>query len=129
MAILKIARIGHPVLTKTADVVVDPSAPEILNLIADMAETLNDAGGIGLAAPQVHQSKRIVLFRVPEGRTGEDGADEAVALTVMINPEVEPLDDEMEADWEGCLSLPRISMPAPCSTNATISTASFIPCA
>ena len=68
MAILKIARMGHPVLKAEAEPVVDPKAQEIQQLVRDMMETLEDEGGIGLAAPQVHVSKRVVIFYVPGER-------------------------------------------------------------
>jgi peptide deformylase len=106
MAILKIARMGHPVLRRVADPVPDPTAPEVAALVRDMIETLEDIGGAGLAAPQVHVPLRVVIFKVPAERvTGRDG-DTALPLTVLVNPEVEPLDDEMEIGWEGCLSVP-----------------------
>ncbi|MBF0167034.1 MAG: peptide deformylase [Alphaproteobacteria bacterium] len=101
MAILKIARMGHPVLRATALPVSDPTAPEIQGLVEDMIETLADAGGVGLAAPQVHVPLRLVIFFVPTER-GED----EVPLTVLINPVIEPLGDEEEEGAEGCLSLP-----------------------
>lgn len=103
MAILKIARMGHPTLMRIADPISDARAPAVQQLVADMIDTMVDAPGIGLAAPQVHVPARIVVFRVPDER-GEDG--EGVPLTVLINPEIEPLDDEMETGIEGCLSLP-----------------------
>ena len=106
MAILKIARAGHPVLHQAAEPVVDPSALEVRALVRDMAETLEDAGGIGLAAPQVHVPSRVVIFYIPERRTGDDDEDSAEELTVMINPVIEPQSDETELDWEACLSLP-----------------------
>ena len=115
MAILKIARMGHPVLSRTADMVADPTAPDILRLIADMVDTLTDAGGVGLAAPQVHVPKRVVIFHVPESRAREEtngdedeseDEPEAVPMTVLINPEIEPLDDETSSGVEACLSLP-----------------------
>ena len=68
MAILKIARMGHPVLGRPALPVDDPAAPAIARLIEDMVDTLVDAKGAGLAAPQVHVPLRLVLFRVPPGR-------------------------------------------------------------
>ena len=68
MAILKIARMGHPVLGRPALPVADPAAPAIAHLIDDMLDTLVDASGAGLAAPQVHVPLRLVLFRVPPGR-------------------------------------------------------------
>ena len=65
MAILKIARMGHPVLMGIAEPVEDPTNPEIARLINDMVDTMADAPGIGLAAPQVHVAKRIVIYMVP----------------------------------------------------------------
>ena len=103
MAILKIARMGHPMLSGIAHRVTDPMAPAVHSLIADMIETMLDAPGIGLSAPQVHIPARIVIFEVPENRDRESGG---VPLTVLINPEVEPLSEEMEEGVEGCLSLP-----------------------
>lgn len=117
MAILRIARMGHPVLMRPAEPVSDPKAPEIRRLIADMVDTMADAPGIGLAAPQVHVPKRLVIFHIPEARAqaharaddegGPPPADVgAVPMTVLINPEIEPLGDDTDTDVEGCLSLP-----------------------
>jgi peptide deformylase len=105
MAILKIARMGHPILRRRAEDVTDPSAPEIRALADDMLETMLDAPGTGLAATQVHVPLRLVIFRVPLTEA-EDMAGDEPPLTVLINPILEPLDDEMEEAWEGCLSLP-----------------------
>lgn len=116
MAILKIARMGHPVLRRRADPVADPTAPEIRQLVADMLETMEDAGGVGLAAPQVHVPLRVVVFRLPPERLGPDEtlppdlrADETPVA--LINPVLEPLAGangqlEQEFGWEGCLSVP-----------------------
>ena len=122
MAILKIARMGHPVLLDRAEQVDDPTAPEIAALVETMIETLRDAGGVGLAAPQVHVPKRVMIFEVPETRAaadryraaglGEDGEDpEAgpVPLTVLINPEMDVLDEETDLGLESCLSVPGMS--------------------
>jgi len=119
MAILKIARMGHPVLRLIADPVADPKAPEIRRLIADMIDTMADAPGVGLAAPQVHVPKRLVIFHIPESRartaaqarTDDEGGPipddvEAVPMTVLINPVIEPLTEDQEPGVEGCLSLP-----------------------
>lgn len=110
MAILKIARMGHPVLLERAAEVPAAPTPELTRLIRDMAETLEDAGGVGLAAPQVHMPLRLFIYLVPENRA-EDGA--AVPLTVVINPVVTPLDAEMELGWEGCLSIPGLRAAVP----------------
>lgn len=117
MAILKIARIGHPVLRQKAVEVSDPKAPEIRLLVADMLDTIKDAGGVGLAAPQVHHSLRLVIFFVPQARAvderyrdaGLDDDTEEVPLTVLINPEIEVIGNETAATYEGCLSVPHMT--------------------
>jgi peptide deformylase len=106
MAILKIARMGHPVLARAAEAVDDPTAPEIRRLVADMIETMRDANGAGLAAPQVHVPLRVVVFHVPAQRAAQDTLPRPEGLTVLINPVVEPGGEEMALGWEGCLSLP-----------------------
>jgi peptide deformylase len=75
--------------------VADPTAPEIRRLVADMAETMEDAQGLGLAAPQVHVPLRLFVWR--------GGAGNVIAL---INPEYEAVGEETEDGWEGCLSIP-----------------------
>lgn len=102
MAILKIARMGHPVLSAPAAAVADPTAPEIQRLIADMIETMEDADGAGLAAPQVHVPLRVVIFHVPRGRDESN----AQPLSILINPVIDPLGSETDLGWEGCLSVP-----------------------
>jgi peptide deformylase len=108
MAILKIARMGHPILRAPALAVADPTAPDIRALVGDMWETLADIGGAGLAAPQVHVGRRVVIFHVPKARAEREGA-EAVGPTVLINPEIEPLDQDMIEGWEACLSVPGLT--------------------
>jgi peptide deformylase len=112
MAILKIARMGHPILSAVAKAVSDPTAPEIRRLVADMLETMVDSNGAGLAAPQVHVSLRVVVFQAPAERDERLGAAErfecTAPLTVLINPEIEVIGAEREAGWEGCLSVPEL---------------------
>jgi peptide deformylase len=111
MAILKIARMGHPVLATPAKAVSDPKSQEIHHLINDMVETMMDANGAGLAAPQVHVPLRVVVFQAPgersdPGLADEERFDHTAPLTVLINPEIEILTPELEGGWEGCLSVP-----------------------
>jgi len=113
MAILKIARMGHPVLRDKAETVADPAAPEIRQLVADMIETMEDAGGTGLAAPQVHVSKRVVVFQVMEERLTGRPLDTPLDLTAIVNPAIEPLTSEQELGWEGCLSVPGLRGAVP----------------
>ncbi len=113
MAILKIARMGHPVLLRRCDPVPDPGAPEIRRLVADMMETMEDAPGVGLAAPQVFQPLRLFVFRVPGDRSGVDPTDSPVGNSVLINPELELIGDERTLGWEGCLSIPGMRAAIP----------------
>jgi peptide deformylase len=113
MAILKIARMGHPVLLQKCEPVADPGAPEIRRLVADMMETMEDAAGAGLAAPQVHVPLRLFVFRVSAGRVQEDPEDVPMGNTVLINPEVELLGEERVLGWEGCLSIPGMRAAVP----------------
>jgi len=120
MAILKIARMGHPVLRRKADPVADPGAPEVVRLVQDMLDTMEDAGGTGLAAPQVHVPLRIVVFFVSGRRAAEEdgagGGAEAVPLTVLINPEIEHLTEEASLGPEACLSVPGLVGQVPRTT-------------
>ncbi|MHB8079797.1 MAG: peptide deformylase [Candidatus Krumholzibacteriia bacterium] len=102
MSILKIARLGHPVLREIAEPI-EPReirGPEVQRLIRDMFETMAEYNGVGLAAPQVHVSKRLVLVG-----GGEDEAGEPL-VRVLINPEVRATTTELAGMWEGCLSIP-----------------------
>jgi peptide deformylase len=111
MAILKIARMGHPILATPARSVTDTKNPEIRRLVNDMIETMIDANGAGLAAPQVHVPLRIVVFQAPDSRSDpglseEERYDHTAPLTVLINPEIQVLGADQEGGWEGCLSVP-----------------------
>ncbi len=113
MAILKVARLGHPVLRRVADVVaLDTIAqPQFQQFIDDMIETMQEYHGIGLAAPQIHESVRIFIAGIEEEdpRTGET---EIVPLAI-INPEVTAIGRDLIEDWEGCLSIPDIRGKVP----------------
>jgi peptide deformylase len=113
MAILKIARMGHPVLRRVAEPVADPRAGEIKQLVADMLETLEDIGGAGLAAPQVHVSRRVVIFRVPAERTTGRPEDPPQELLALVNPVITPIGDVREIGWEACLSVPGLHGAVP----------------
>ncbi len=105
MAIRKIARMGHPVLRQPTALVVDPTAPEVARLIADMFETMVDAEGVGIAAPQVYESVKIVMLYTPEDAARPDDLRDK-DLAILINPVVTVLGESLEEGWEGCLSVP-----------------------
>jgi peptide deformylase len=106
MALLKIARMGHPVLRTRAQEVPDPTAPWVRQLVDDMIETMEDAGGTGIAAPQVHAPYRLLVFQVLGERVSELPGDGEQPLTALVNPEIELIGDERVLGWEGCLSVP-----------------------
>lgn len=104
MAIREILRMGNPILLKVSEKVKKFDTPEIHELIKDMIETMKDAQGAGLAAPQVGESIQLVIFGVDKNERYPDA--EEVPFTVLINPVITPLTQEKEDDWEGCLSVP-----------------------
>ncbi len=101
VSILKIAKVGHPILLNKSADIKEFSTSSLKKMIYDMSETMIDYNGIGLAAPQVHISKRIIIFRNPDKVDNEK-----IQITPLINPSFKPLTDEKEDDWEGCLSIP-----------------------
>ena len=103
MSILKIARLGHPILYKKASLVDNITEPDIKKLIHDMSETMIDYKGIGLAAPQVHISKQIIIFRMIEDQEKESNE---IKITALINPRIIKTSEETDNQWEGCLSIP-----------------------
>ena len=102
MTLRKLAQLGHPVLLDPAAPVTDPGAPAVQSLIDDMLETMLDADGIGLAAPQVYAPARIIVAMELADRAERDRA----RLHVLINPELELEGTADELAFEGCLSLP-----------------------
>ena len=114
MAILKIARMGHPILMCRAKDVDDPDSSENRYLVRDLIETMADARGLGLAAPQIHISKRVVVFHAPadEPKQSSEELPER-ELTVLFNPIIEPVSNEIVFGWEGCLSVPDLRGEVP----------------
>ena len=103
MSILKIARIGHPVIRAAAEPVPQKAFgdPAFQKLIDDMQETMYEYEGVGVAAPQVHVGLRLAVLEVPGSESQEE-----VPFTVLANPVITPVGDEAENGWEGCLSIP-----------------------
>jgi peptide deformylase len=105
MSILKVARMGHPVLRTRARAIqrAHIKTPLVQKLIDDMIETMVEYHGVGLAAPQVHEGVRLFVAALD----GESG-DEDRGPIALINPEVTAVGSETVEDWEGCLSIPEI---------------------
>lgn len=106
MSILKVARLGHPVLRKVAESVrhEEIKTEQFQRFIDDMIETMHEYDGVGLAAPQVHVSKQIAVIEVKDNPRYSTAV--RIPLTVLINPRIEKRSKELTEDWEGCLSIP-----------------------
>jgi peptide deformylase len=106
MSILKVTRLGHPVLRKVAKeiAVKELKTPALQTFIDDMVETMKEYDGVGLAADQVYTSKQVAVLEVADNPRYPRKPQ--VPLTVLVNPRITPLSDDMEEDWEGCLSIP-----------------------
>jgi peptide deformylase len=116
MSILKVARMGHPVLRDRAQAI-DKSAlrnPLVQKLIDDMIDTMHEYSGVGLAAPQVHEGVRIFVALLDEQPESEGDA------SVLVNPEIAPNAEVKEEGWEGCLSIPDIRGMVPRYTDITV---------
>ena len=136
MSIRKVARMGHPVLREKARLLKkeELATPEFERLLADMVDTMQEYGGIGLAAPQIHESLSLALIDYQEdnprysdipSEEGDEDADDqeeesttadsdepkshkTLPLSVFINPKVTVLDPTEQGFWEGCLSVPEL---------------------
>lgn len=115
MAVREILRMGHPTLLQVAQPVAEFNTPELDALIRDMLDTMPAYNGAGVAAPQIGVSLRVMIFGV-EGNPRYPDV-EPVPLTILINPAIEPLDDIIAEDWEGCLSVPGMRGLVPRHTN------------
>jgi peptide deformylase len=119
MAILKVARMGHPVLrTSTRELTRGQvRSGEIQRLIDDMIDTMREYDGVGLAAPQVHAGVRLAV--VAMGASGE-GEEDAPGFTVLVNPVVTPIGTNKALGWEGCLSIPDLRGEVPRHTEIAV---------
>ena len=112
MAVRRIITLPDPQLRLTSSPVVKVDAA-VRTILDDMIETMLDAPGVGLAAPQVYQPLRLFVFRVPGGRKSDDPEDIELDNTVMINPTVELIGEDRTLGWEGCLSIPTLRAAVP----------------
>jgi len=111
MAIKPVLKMGEPLLLEVAEAVVQFNTLELHTLIQDMQDTMASLNGAGLAAPQIGVGLQVVIFGFESNQRYPD-ADE-VPFTILINPQLTPLSDEMEEDWEGCLSVPGLRGKVP----------------
>jgi peptide deformylase len=107
MSILKVARMGHPILQQpTGDLSKDEiCSPPMQQLADNMVETMREYEGVGLAAPQVHFNKRLLVVEATGGNTRYSDAP-IIPLMVLFNFHIINHSKEHDGDWEGCLSIP-----------------------
>jgi peptide deformylase len=115
MSILKVARMGHPVLRERARLLTkaDLRDPLVQKLFDDMIDTMHEYSGVGLAAPQVHEGLRVFVALLDTGAESE--------AAIVVNPEIAPLSDSTEEGWEGCLSIPDVRGLVPRFVDVTLS--------
>ena len=113
MSILKVARLGHPILRKVTETLSlgELQSAAYQKFIDDMVETMKEYDGVGLAADQVHESKQIAVLEIADNPRYPEKPK--VPLTVLINPKISPLTEETDDDWEGCLSIPDLRGKVP----------------
>ncbi|MDX5446031.1 MAG: peptide deformylase [Zoogloeaceae bacterium] len=104
MAVRPILRMGDPRLLVPAEPITEFDTPELYALIEDMFDTMAAAGGVGLAAPQIGVGLQLVIMGFEKSERYPDAAP--VPQTILLNPVITPLSDDMEDGWEGCLSVP-----------------------
>ena len=107
MAVHRIIKMGNPILRQVAEdlSIEEIHAEETKTLIADMFETMQEAQGIGLAAPQIGVSKKIAIIEVPSENERYPESEQSDQF-IIINPQIEYLTEEQQGFWEGCLSVP-----------------------
>ena len=104
MPIKPVLKMGDPVLLQVANRVEQFDTPELHALLTDMQDTMKSLNGAGIAAPQIGVSLQVVMFEVTQNPRYPH--TKTIPFTILVNPELTPLDDEQEEGWEGCLSVP-----------------------
>ena len=121
MSILKVARMGHPVLRTRARRLekADLRSAALQQLIDDMIDTMVEYRGVGLAAPQVHEELRLFVAAI-DPSADESAAEDDAEPIAIINPEITVVGSEVAEDWEGCLSIPDIRGRVPRAVSITL---------
>ena len=111
MSIKTVLKMGHPTLLSRSEEVGQFDTPELRTLIEDMKDTMTHLNGAGIAAPQIGILKRVVIFGFENNIRYP--SEDSVPFTILINPKIEPLQEDMEEGIEGCLSVPGLSGSVP----------------
>ena len=112
MTLRTIIKMGDPRLLRVAQPVTEFDTDDLHLLVADMWQTMDAEGGVGLAAPQIAVDLQVMVFGTGEPLARDPDAP-VIARTALVNPVIEPLDDEQEEGWEGCLSIPGLRAMVP----------------
>ena len=115
MAVREILKMGNPQLLQVSEPVAESEFSELEDLVTDLIDTMTAAEGAGLAAPQIGVMKRVVIFGFEHNKRYPDAG--SVPFTVLINPELEVLDNQVQYGWEGCLSVPGMRGKVPRAHN------------
>ena len=110
---------GNPILATIAQPIQPDDAASLPDVIQDMIDTMRAANGVGLAAPQIGLSMRLIVFEIPKNRQTDDDTNTPKSPQVLINPRITHFDDEMELGWEGCLSIPGLKGEVPRHSSIT----------
>lgn len=121
MTIRRVMRAGHPIVREQCDEypVEMIGSDSFDRLIEDMFESMRNYDGVGLAAPQVQEPYRLVVYELSDTER-YDSVDETIPATVLVNPEITDRSDSTLTDWEGCLSLPELRGEVPRSEKVTV---------
>jgi peptide deformylase len=104
MSILPVVKMGNAELATPSLIVTDFATERLRALIQDMRDTMEEEGGVGIAAPQIGYNSRIILFGFEKSERYP--GEKPIPFTILINPGIKPLTEEMVDGWEGCLSVP-----------------------
>ena len=118
MAVREILKMGNPQLLRVSEPVAESEFSELEDLVTDLIDTMTAAEGAGLAAPQIGVMKRVVIFGFEHNERYPDAG--SVPFTVLINPELEVLDNQVQYGWEGCLSVPGMRGKVPRAHKSTL---------
>ena len=113
MAIREIIRMGNPILARKSEPIRLDDIGTLPNVVQDMIDTMRAANGVGLAAPQIGLNIRLIVFEIPASRQTASDRETPIGPQVLINPRIVQFSEEVELEWEGCLSIPGLKGEVP----------------
>ena len=113
MAVREIIRMGNPILARKSEPIKLDDIGTLPNVVQDMIDTMRAANGVGLAAPQIGLNIRLIVFEIPASRQTASDRETPIGPQVLINPRIIQFSEEVEFEWEGCLSIPGLRGEVP----------------